>query len=171
MNIVIPAGADGTELTVAIDGVTYRAARIDSYHSLWVANMAVYESKQTRQPWQFGVSDQYAAEASNLNASAGENTLNLPAIAANTVVVVTHVDCVDVNNAATFARLRLVISTIILEIAAIAPGGANRYLMANGWWVLREGDNVRAVLEGCTSGDDLYLRASGFKMTSDALAP
>ena len=111
----------------------------------------------------FGYNDRYAEEVSNLNAAAGWNDLLGTAVPAGEVWVVTAIAGVNSNRACT---IQIGARGGAIDVYAISTtsAGALLWVAAAPQLILKEGDKIVGSFGGCTAGDDIYLRASGYKM-------
>lgn len=112
----------------------------------------------------WGYSDRWAEQISDLNASAGTNTLVATVVPAGEVWVLDFCGGVDVNSA------------VSIELEVDASGLGMTYVpstaKAAGAWliqfpiglVLKEGDSARVRFYSCNLNDDLYARFWGYKM-------
>ena len=111
----------------------------------------------------FGYNNRYAEEVSNLNAAAGWNDLLGTAVPAGEVWVVTAIAGVNSNRACTI-QIGARGGTIDVYAISTTSAGALLWVAAAPQLILKEGDKIVGSFGGCTAGDDIYLRASGYKM-------
>lgn len=111
----------------------------------------------------FSFSAVYAGVATNLNAAAGGNTLNLAGTPANTIRHVTSIGAQDANTNPTrivmFAGFSGVSSHVLKDMAG---PGAGVFGTWDGHIILRPGDYIFVTFSGCALNDDITVRACGW---------
>ena len=107
---------------------------------------------------------QYSQRVSTTSAVVGTNTLNCTALAAGYIRVITNISAWNsiTNNTRTW--LHGFISSVERCMKNQASPGINGVVSWQGKLVLKAGDYVRAIYEGCVAGDDLYLDVVGYDM-------
>lgn len=105
-----------------------------------------------------------AEEKKDLNADAGNNGLIGTAVGAGEMWCVTCLGINDVQTAPSLAQGTVVVSGYSIPLINTTTLGANAWEIWSGQVWMVEGDYVSAWFEGCTAGDDLYLRYSGYKI-------
>jgi len=144
---VLPSGA-ATETT--LDAIKTAAEIIDGFAN---ANNTL-----------LGYNDRYSERTSNLNASAGTNVLSATAVPSGEVWIIQSAGAFNINTNPTTINVSVFDGAVDGTIASQASPGINVRVLGTGAFLMKEGDYVRAIFEGCVAGDDIYLDVWGYKM-------
>jgi hypothetical protein len=146
-------------------------SRVDSLERLEHAmaqNHGYIGGAWQKDPISFGYSAQITGNFSNTNLSAGSNTLSGDTVPAGEIWVITNIS-VQYSGTVTSVILQavLLMNSISMPVGVAAPPVSGVNNPFQGWWVLAAGDIPRAVCSNATSGDDMYLVYSGFRVDID----
>ena len=100
----------------------------------------------------------------NYNASAGINTLETDAVETGYIWVVETIATMNDNHAPSRVAFTAYRSGFDYPVLDTSLAAASTWTVWTGQIVLVAGDTIRAYIFGCTAGDDLYLRALGYKV-------
>jgi hypothetical protein len=117
-----------------------------------------------KQPPIYGYTDTYVAYVFNTNLSGGITFLDLPAIPAGNVAVVTAITFRYDGTVPGEVQVVLRVDGGDYIIESNYAVVSARYITVRGNFYLGPGDNVRLTLASATAGDDAYLYATGYKM-------
>lgn len=149
---VTQATAANLKATVTIPTGQDILARLQGYHASGWRNA----------PVPFGATAPYAAFVSSDTLSAGSNTLNYTAVAANTVAVITNITLRYTGTVPTSIAAFAVIGGTAYRIFTQLSPASNVVYTWQGWVVLAAGDNLRMVIAGATLNDDADSYGLGF---------
>jgi len=112
----------------------------------------------------FGYRGTVSENVANTNASAGANTLNSSTVPSGELWIIQGISGINVNTACSRIVLFVCRSNLDCPILDQVSCTANVWVIWTGDIVLKAGDYLKAYFLGCTAGDDLYLRALGYKV-------
>ncbi len=112
-----------------------------------------------------GYVDTYAERISDPNAAAGTNILIGTSVPANKLYVVTAVLTFNDNSAMGPVMLYRYTGSTTTGLKRVASLAVDDGLNWEGMLVLKEGETIRASLQGCTLNDDIYLDIQGWEAT------
>ena len=113
----------------------------------------------------FGYHSVLTQHISNTDASAGTNTLVTSAVEDNYLWFVQVAGLLDVNTAPSRVFICINRSGVDYPLSDTSTTAANLWLIWNGQVVLSPGDTIKGCFLSCTAGDDLFLRALGYKVS------
>ena len=114
-----------------------------------------------------GYNDRWVERISDLNASAGDNTLYGVAVPSGYVYVLQAINGQNNVTDPSSIHMKVVGGAISITLAYKATPGIAVPATWSGELILKEGDKAGALLRGCAAGDDLYVTLWGYKMKLD----
>lgn len=115
-------------------------------------------------PMVWGYSDVYHEALSDINVSAGTNTLVGATVPAGEVWVVTSIIAYNTTSANSFLSIIIYNGVTNYNLTRKKDAVANVVEQWIGNVYLEEDDRVRIAFDGCTLNDDLYAFILGYKM-------
>lgn len=119
-----------------------------------------------KQPLLLGYSGDKTQNAT-ASASTGTNTLNGDSVPAGEIWIVQAISANEATNAPSSLELQVVVNGIAIPLFTETVFAAGKFSNWSGEVVLSEGDNVRAVYGGSTSGNALSLRYHAVRIDID----
>ena len=154
---VLPTHVPAPRCVIGWDGTAYRAFAVDAS-----GRASVRGEDQL-----FSFRGVLAALTSG-NPSGDNGYIELPAVPAGQVWVVTVVVVADTNRALTTVGFDLyhngdgyVFGAVVRAIAAGEPVSWSGHVYLDG------GDTIRASMAGCQAGDECWIRCVGYRMTAE----
>jgi len=100
----------------------------------------------------------------NTNAAAGANTLTGSTVPADEVWIIQIIEAIDLNTTLAELEIRWNAGGVWLTLASETSVVANHWIIIFPQIILAPGNYLTAYFNGCTAGDDLYLRYAGYKV-------
>ncbi len=113
-----------------------------------------------------GYVDTVRLKVSDTNAAAGANSLQVSAVPAGKLYVITAITGANLNSATTFSRLSIAgvdSSVAITRDGALLSGYGTVF---NGRIILKEDEFIIYNVEGCTLNDNIFLQVAGWEVTA-----
>lgn len=112
----------------------------------------------------WGYTDRYAERVSDLNADAGQNSLDGTVVPAGEVWMVEVISAQNATTSISAIILQVTDGSAYAEMARNNSPASGNNVNWYGRVTMKEGDKVHIIFDGCISGDDLYLDVWGYKM-------
>lgn len=122
---------------------------------------------QQADPIRFGYSAAIYRTQSNTNIPSATYDLDDSAVPAGEIWVITNIAIGYTGTAPTYIQASIVNSSTGYLLYRLTPPVSQVFYDRQGWFVLGPGDNLRVGCVGGTVGDDLFIRASGFRVDID----
>jgi hypothetical protein len=125
---------------------------------LWAWDGTVWR----KQPLLYGYTSALGARKIVNALAAGNNTLDIDAVPADEIWVVTNLAMRYTGTAPTRMTVTLTIDSIGYSVYRQETVVSNEIYDRQGWWVLAEGDQISMVIIGATLNDAASIWATGF---------
>jgi hypothetical protein len=159
------------------DGSDYRVVKVDGSGNLVAAvladqNIQAYAHGYVGAAWQkdamrVGYSGTVSELKTDLNASAGNNTLASTAVPAGEIWTVQAIHAYNLNRAATTINIYATVGGIAVYLATGAPDAVSLMSHWSGAITLEENDTLSALFTGTVLDDDLYFGYLGMRTDID----
>ena len=168
-NLVTPVAFDpsGYPLALEVDANGYLKVTQTSPGSLAVAEYGYVNSGWHKNPILYGYSNNVLLNAYSTNLPAGDSYLNLTAVAAGYINVITNISWQYIGTVPTSGAVVIFQGANSFGLYKVLSPASGVHYDRQGWWVLKEADYIALFIKGATAGDDAYIWATGFSVKID----
>ncbi len=120
-----------------------------------------------KDPLRFGYSGTVVLSASDTNLGAGANDVDLTTVPAGELQVITNIVWEYTGTTPTEVEVSLYDGSTAYPLFTVSNPITTEWYDKQGFWVVPPTGFIRCSIVGATAGDDLQLRATGFRVDLD----